>query len=101
MSESVASYDGRRFEYYQASALGLPERSVKDLVCLPDGRVVLAGYSSGLAIWDPATRTSKRITAGDGIPSNRILSLEVDRMPSPFTLHVATAGGAAALRVLP
>jgi hypothetical protein len=102
VSESVASFDGRRFHYYQASDLGLPERSVKDLVCLPDGRVVLASTSSGLSIYDPATRTSRRITAGDGtIPSNRILSLEVDRMPSPFTLHVATGGGAAALRVLP
>jgi hypothetical protein len=101
VSESVASFDGRRFQYYQASDLGLPERSVKDLVCLPDGRVVLASYSSGLSVYDPATKTSKPITAGNGIPSNRILSLEVDRMPSPFTLHVATAGGAAALRVLP
>jgi hypothetical protein len=99
--ETVASFDGLAFRYYTATSLGLPEAGVADLVCLPDGRLVLAGYHSGLAIFDPATGDSKAIRAGDGIPSDAVVSLELDRMTEPPALHVATAGGAAVLRVLP
>lgn len=101
VTETVASFDGFAFAYYSAQAMGLGEASVKDLACLPDGRLVLAGFSTGLALYDPATGTSRQIRAGDGIPSDQITALEVDRMPSPPTLHVSTAGGAAALRILP
>jgi hypothetical protein len=98
---TVASYLHGQFTYYASSQLGLPETSVRDLVCMPDGRLVLAGFSSGLAIYDPKTGATQRITSGNGIPSDEILALEVDRMPNPPALHVATAGGAAVLRVLP
>ncbi len=98
---TVAVWKGRSFETFPATSLGLDERAVRDIACLPDGRVVLAGASTGLALYDPATRTSKAVRAGQGIPSDRVLSIEVDRMVSPPSLHVATAGGAAVLRVLP
>jgi hypothetical protein len=100
---TVASFEaGKGFQYYLATSLGLPDAAVKDLVCLPDGRLVLASFSGGLVLWDPATNASKAIRASDGlIPSDEIESLEVDRMAEPPTLHVATSGGAAAIRVLP
>ena len=60
--------------------------------------MVLAGYGSGAVIWDPARGSSRPVP---GLPSGAILDLEVDRMVSPPTLHVATDSGAAALRVLP
>ena len=101
VAATVASYDGKHFAYYDAAALGLGESSVSDMVCLPDGRLVLGGFSSGLSFYDPATGASKRVRAGGGIPGNGIVALEVDRMPAPISLHVATNAGAAVLRVLP
>lgn len=100
-SHTVAVWKGRSFDTFSATSLGLGDSAVRDIACLPDGRVVLAGPTSGLVLHDPATGTSKTIRAGQGIPSDRILSIEVDRMVSPPSLHVATAGGAAVLRVLP
>jgi hypothetical protein len=97
-SDTVAVWNGRRFDSFQATRLGLGESAVRDVACLPDGRVVLAGYTAGAVIWDPATGTSRPVP---GLPSGAVLDLEVDRMVSPPTLHVATASGAAALRVLP
>ena len=71
-------------------------------VCLPDGRLVVAGFSTGLSVFDPASGAATPIRASGGlIPSDRILQLELDRMTVPATLHVATAGGAAAIRVVP
>jgi hypothetical protein len=101
VEQTVAVYDRGSFRYFTAGDLGLPERSVRDLVCLPDGRLVIASYFSGLVLFDPATGASRPIRAGHGIPSDEVLGLEVDRMPDPPCLHVATGGGAAALRVLP
>jgi hypothetical protein len=99
---AVAVWDRTRFRTYTPGQLGLGEAEVRDLVCLPDGRVVLAGFTTGLSVFDPATGRSTPIRASGGlIPSDRVLQLEVDRMPVPPTLHVATSGGAAALRVLP
>ena len=102
VAETVASFDGRTFAYFTAQSLGLGEAAVRDLVCLPDGRLVLAGFTTGLAIYDPATGAIQHLRAADGsIPNDWITALELDRMPSPPTLHVSTHGGAAALRVLP
>jgi hypothetical protein len=81
--------------------VGLPAPAVRDLVCLPDGRLAIASFDSGLVLYDPSTGTSKPIRAGPDLPSDQILSLELDTMPDPPTLHVATGAGAAALRVLP
>ncbi|WP_248353910.1 ligand-binding sensor domain-containing protein [Anaeromyxobacter oryzae] len=100
---TIASYeDGKGFSYYLATALGLPDPAVKDLVCLQDGRLAIASFYGGLVLWDPATNTSTPVRASGGlIPSDQIESLELDRMASPPTLHVATDGGAAAIRALP
>ncbi len=100
---TIAVFDpqAHSFAYYTAGQVGLPERTVRDLVCLPDGRLAIASFYSGMVLFDPATSTSTPIRAGGLIPSDQILSLELDTMPSPPTLHVATAGGAAAIRVFP
>jgi hypothetical protein len=95
---TMAVWRGRSFETFAATSLGLGESSVRDVECLPDGRVALAGFSTGVVLYDPATRTSTRVP---GLPSGTVLDLEVDRMVSPPSLHVATAGGAAVLRALP
>ncbi len=97
----VASWNGRVFTYYDPPSLGLGERKVRDLVALPDGRIVLAGPTAGIAIYDPAAKSSKTLRAGQGIPDDRVLRLELDTMVDPPALHVSTYGGAAVLRVLP
>jgi hypothetical protein len=101
IAETVAVWDGRAFRTFRAEALGLGEAAVRDVACLPDGRLVLAGFTTGLAVHDPATGVTARVRAGGGIPSDRVLALEVDRMADPPSLHVATSAGAAVLRVLP
>jgi hypothetical protein len=98
---TIAVYDGARFRYLTAGQVGLPERAVRDLVCLPDGRLAIASFFSGMVLYDPKDGSHRALRAGDGIPSDEITALELDTMPSPPTLHVSTAGGAAALRVLP
>ncbi|WP_242353158.1 MULTISPECIES: WD40 repeat domain-containing protein [Anaeromyxobacter] len=100
--DAVAVWDGKRFAYLTASQVGLGEAGVRDLACLPDGRLAIAGYTTGLSVYDPATGTSRPIRAASGlIPSDRVSALEVDRMVVPPALHVATASGAAVLRTLP
>jgi hypothetical protein len=100
---TVAAFDGEsaRFTPYTAGQIGLGERAVQDLVCLPDGRLAIAGPSTGVTIWDPRSGARTTIRAGGGIPSDAVTALEVDRMTDPPALHVATAGGAAILRQLP
>jgi hypothetical protein len=100
-THTVARWTGHHFDTWDAASLGLGDGAVQDIACLPDGRVVLAGATSGLVLYDPAANTSKAIRAGQGIPSDHVIRLEVDRMTNPPALHVATAGGAAFLRVLP
>ncbi len=39
--------------------------------------------------------------AGQGIPDDNVIQLELDHMVNPPALHVATAGGAAVFRVFP
>jgi hypothetical protein len=92
---------GGRFQYFTPAAAGMLEQDVRDLVALPDGRLVLAGPNTGLVFWNPATGESKRIRAGGGIPDDRVFQLELDTMVDPPALHVSTAGGAATIRVFP
>src|SRR5262249_52146303 len=52
----VASWAGHGFTYYDpVRDLGLPDANVRDLLALPDGRLVLASASGGLVFWNPAT----------------------------------------------
>lgn len=100
--EVVAAWDGKGFTYFTGPQVGLGEARVRDIACLPDGRVVVAGFTTGLSVFDPASGAAKPIQASSGlIPSDAIRAIEVDRLTSPPTLEVSTDGGAAALRVLP
>jgi hypothetical protein len=75
---------------------------VKDLVALPDGRLVVAGPTSGLSLWNPATGAHHPMNAGNGyLPDNQVQRLELDTMVDPPALHVATATGAATIRQFP
>ncbi|HYG68167.1 MAG TPA: WD40 repeat domain-containing protein, partial [Anaeromyxobacteraceae bacterium] len=94
----IAVWRGRSFQTFSAREVGLGEDSVADLACLPDGRLAVAGFSTGVVLWDPATGARARV---EGLPSERVVRLEVDRMVDPPALHVATRAGAAVLRALP
>jgi hypothetical protein len=95
--DTVAVWKGRSFDTFPAARFGLGG-AVRDVACLPDGRIALAGFHSGVVLHDPRTGAS---TPVPGLPSGTVLDLEVDRMVSPPALHVATDAGAAVLRVLP
>ncbi len=97
----IASWDGRRFTVYDPIVLGLGEKNVRDLVALPDGRLVLAGPNTGLLIWNPATFAAQPLRGTAWLPDDHVNRLELDTMVSPPTLHVSTYSGAAALRALP
>jgi hypothetical protein len=92
---------GFKTTYYSPGQMGLPEQDVRDLVVLPDGRIVLASNYSGLSVYDPATQTSTSIRGTQYLPSDHIYRLELDTMVTPWTLHVSTAAGAASLQKLP
>ncbi len=95
VTNAVAVWNGSVFQTFDARTLGLAETGVQDLVCLPDGRIVLAGVTSGAAIYDPASGASKPLS---GIPSQHVNRLGVDTMVTPFALFVSTDAGAAVLR---
>ena len=98
----LASFDGKKFTYYDPIGdAGMLESNVVDMVALPDGRLVLASQTTGLTFWDPGKKKHVSLRAGQGIPDDHIVRLELDTMVDPPVLHVATRGGAAALRVLP
>jgi hypothetical protein len=97
----ITSYDGHQFTRYNPAAIGLVEQHVRDLVALPDGRLVIAGPNTGLVFWNPSTGAHVALRAGQGIPDDHVLRLELDQMVNPPALHVATLSGAASLRVLP
>ena len=98
----IASFNGHTFAYFDPMRdAGMVEMNVKDMIALPDGRLVLAGPNSGLTFWDPAKGTHTSIRGGQGIPSDQVMRLQLDTMVDPPALQVATAGGAAVLRVLP
>ena len=98
----LAVFDGHKFKYFDPiNDAGMLEYHVVDMVALPDGRLVLASQSTGLTIWDPDKKKHVSIRAGQGIPDDQIMGLELDTMVNPPALHVATRGGAAVLRVLP
>jgi hypothetical protein len=98
----IASYKrGKGFKYYSYSDVGVPQGNAQDLVALPNGQIVVAGGGTGLSFFDPATGKHVNVRAGQGIPNDRVLQMEVDTMVDPPALHVATAGGAAVIRVFP
>jgi hypothetical protein len=90
------------FKYYDPIRdVGMAETNVRDMLALPDGRLVVAGPNTGLVIWDPQTGKHTSIRAGQGIPDDGVMRLQLDTMVDPPALQVATRGGAAVLRILP
>jgi hypothetical protein len=71
------------------------------IVALPDGRIAIGSNGVGVTLWDPATRTSKTIRAGLGLPDNNVNRMDLDMMVNPPALHVATTTGGATIRVFP
>jgi hypothetical protein len=98
----IAAENMWQFTYYDPIRdAGMLESNVRDMLALPDGRLVLAGPNSGLVFWDPKTGKHTSLRQGQGIPDDGVLRLELDTMVDPPALHVATRGGAAVLRILP
>ena len=99
VNDTVAVWHGNAgFQTFDARALGLPDRPVEDLVCLPDGRLVIAGSNGGTVVYDPATGASKRLA---GLPGTHVNRLTLDTTVKPWALMVATDAGAAVLRSIP
>jgi hypothetical protein len=100
----VASYDQKKFQftYYSPTAdIGMAETNVRDMLALPDGRIVFAGPNSGLVFWDPKTKARKVMRGGSGLPDDAVQRLELDLMVNPPTLHVSTNSGATSIRITP
>jgi hypothetical protein len=100
VNDTVAVFDPNPWtiQTFDPTKLGLSGRPVQDLVCLPDGRLVIAGVSGGVVVYDPGSGASKPLA---GIPGTRVHRLSVDTLAKPFSLMVATDGGAAVLRDIP
>jgi hypothetical protein len=98
----IAVFDGHSFTYFDpVHDAGLGEQNVADLICMPDGRIVVAGRTTGLSIWNPATGTHAAMNGASWLPSDQVMRLELDRMVAPPALHVSTYAGGATLRQLP
>jgi hypothetical protein len=98
----LAAWDGKSFKYFDPQRDGgMAENDIRDMVALPDGRLVLAGANTGIVFWNPQTGAHVAMRAGAELPDDHVLRLKLDRMVDPPTLYVATYGGALALRRLP
>ncbi len=97
----LAVWDGRKFVVYEPKATGLPEAEIRDLVALPDGRLVIAGPRSGLVVWDPRTNASTPMRTPAYLADDRVKRVQLDTMVNPPALQVATELGASFIRVLP
>lgn len=97
----MASWDGRRFLYFDPQALGSIELNILEMVALADGRLVLGFPSSGLLVWKPGDSRGHRLTVSDGLPGERIGRVKLDQMHDPAILLVPTDGGLLMMRSVP
>ncbi len=98
----LAAWDGSSFRYFDPQRdAGLPESDVRDMLALPDGRLVLAGANTGLVFWNPQTGAHTSLRAGPDLPDDHVFRLKLDTMVEPPTLYVSTNAGVGALRTLP
>jgi hypothetical protein len=90
----LAAHTPRKgFTYYDpVRDAGLAEANVSDLVALPDGRLVLAGPSTGVSMWNPATGKHVSIRAGQGIPDDPRAALAAGHHGQSARAQVATRG---------
>jgi hypothetical protein len=99
----VASFDPKtgQFTYYTGADVGLNDTNVRDMIALPDGRIVFASHKAGLSVFDPKTRSSFPMNASTGaLPDDAVERMELDLMVSPPVLHVSTNSGATSIRVI-
>jgi hypothetical protein len=102
LPRGLAVWDGKSFKYFDPQRdAGMAENDIRDMVALPDGRLVLAGSKTGLVFWNPGTGARTSMRAGADLPDDHVFRLKLDRMVDPPTLYAATYGGAAALRSIP
>ncbi len=102
VSYGVAVWNGQFFQAYDpVTQIGMAERNVRDLVALPDGRIVLASPNSGLVIWNPANGARQSLRAPTWIADDHVQRIELDTMVSPPALHVSSWTGATVIRQLP
>src|SRR5207248_1282000 len=95
----LAVFDGHKFKYFDPiNDAGMLEYHVVDMVALPDGRLVLASQSTGLTIWDPDKKKHVSIRAGQGIPDDQIMGLELDTMVNPHAALYVMKPGEGAFR---
>jgi len=100
----VASYDQKKFQftYYSPTAdIGMAETNVRDMLALPDGRIVFAGPRQRARVLDRKTKARKVMRGGSGLPDDAVQRLELDLMVNPPTLHVSTNSGATSIRITP
>ena len=98
----VAVWNGQTFRVYDpVTQIGMAERNVRDLIALPDGRIVLAGPHSGLVLWDPASGARQSLRAPTWLADDNVQRMELDTMVTPPALHVSTESGATVIRQLP
>ena len=97
----ISAYDGKRFTYFDPTALGALEYNILEVQSLADGRLVFGFPSTGLLLWQPGEAKGRRITQRDGLPGERIGRISQDKMHDPPLLLVPTDGGLAVFRNLP
>ncbi|HUJ27567.1 MAG TPA: WD40 repeat domain-containing protein [Myxococcales bacterium] len=93
----------QKWTYYDpVRDIGMAEANVRDMIALPDGRLVLAGPNTGLVVWTPGAGPGKPMRASNGyLPDDNVHRLELDAMVTPPALHVSTNNGATTIRVFP
>ncbi len=102
MEYGLGAWTGKTFQYVDPVAdLGASERNLRDIIALPDGRLVIALKTSGLILWNPTTGQKTALRAPDYLPDDGVVRLHLDTMVSPPALNVATRKGAAVIRVFP
>jgi hypothetical protein len=90
---AVLQMPSRAITILDPVALGFPTASIKDMVALPDGRLVVAPSRNGLCVWTPSTNAKTCYTTAQGMPSNTVNALWVDTMVSPPAVYAATMSG--------
>jgi hypothetical protein len=82
--------------YWTTTANGLPQNNLTGLTIDGNGDVWMGTGSAGVARYSPSTQTWDHLTTADGLPSNDIRSIAVDRFAGDGKwIWVATDNGVA------